>query len=292
MNTPERRIVSYFDHEFVPLTHEKLDADLNEMVDAGFTNVVLCVSEADIATKQRQEQLKVIRREMAHRGLEVWADPWGVGRVFGGEALSAFAENELSCSCNPNLDILLTTWLEQVKQAGFNTVMWDEPQLRHEPHENDELEFIERYTQRAGELGMQSVVVQCANEKKLDEQIKQLRYVAQLPNVIEIGTDPYYPNAFVPPSALPEAARLDYIERWVNYTKQAAEAAGKKWHVWVQCFDIPRGREQMVAEHLAVCHKNLADVAIWGFHGCESVPDFVKPCDADPRELWRIATTS
>lgn len=283
-----RQIVSYFDHEFIEPTASKVQNDIDQMAEAGFSHVVLCVTEADIASTRRQKQLESMRQSIEERGLEVWADPWGVGRVFGGEAESEFAKSELSCICNPKLDQLLSGWLETVEQAGFETVFWDEPQLRHDIHEDNEFEFIEKYTRQAGELALKSVVVQCANEKHRDKQFVQIRRIAELPDVVEIATDPYYPNAFVPANRLPETERLDYVARWIDHTQAVAQETGKRSHVWVQCFDVPEGREQMIPEHIQLCRERMADIAIWGFNGCASVPNFAKPGDVDPAQLWRL----
>lgn len=280
---PRRRIVSYFDHEFIEPSMEKLDRDIREMTDAGFTNVVLCVTETDLRSQERQAYLKKAVDSMQSAGLDIWADPWAVGGVFGGEAVSYFKrEHEKHCDCNPHLEKLLDRWLDTVGQLGIETVFWDEPEMHCQDHQNEEMGFLEKYTRKAGELALRNVVCLCANPRKAN----LLQQVAAMPLVTELATDPYFPNAF---TAVPDERRLDYVARWARETKRAAEANGKRSHIWVQNFDIDAGREYMIGEHIAVADAAGVDVAVWGFHGCESVPDFITPGQASSRAMW--ATT-
>ena len=280
-DTRRRQIVAYFDHEFMPPSQQKLDRDIQEMLDAGFTHVVLCVTESDLLSAERQAYLKDVVAQMKACGIEVWADPWAVGGVFGGEGKSWFRERgELRCDCNPALKTLLADqWLPTVKELGVETVFWDEPEMHHAPHRNDELAFIDKYTRIAGALALRNVVCLTANRAKRG----QLDIVAGMSQVAEIASDPYYQNAF---EVISEENRLAYVAENTLATLEAAARHGKRAHVWVQNFGIPEGREYMIDEHLAVVTGLGADVAVWGFRGCESVPNFVRPGEASSAAMW------
>jgi hypothetical protein len=75
------------------------------------------------------------------RGLEVWADPWGVGGVFGGESLSRFLLDRpelwqvrsdgrrvpMACVNREPFRAFLREWILTAADAGAQTVFWDEP---------------------------------------------------------------------------------------------------------------------------------------------------------------------
>ncbi|MDN5275852.1 MAG: hypothetical protein JWN33_501 [Candidatus Saccharibacteria bacterium] len=276
----QRRIVSYFEHEFGEMSLASAFEHVEEMKEAGFTNVILCVTESDIDNSARQEYLRIVKSLLDEQGIEVWADPWGVGSVFGGEGISHFKNSgEKSCYCNPNLDVLIKQWIETVQSLEIDTIFWDEPEMKCDDHRDDELKFIERYTAVASELNFNNVVCLTANRKKHD----QFELVASMPNVAEIAVDPYYPNAF---EVIAEADRLAYITEWVETVQDVAERNDKRSHVWVQNFNIPLGRESIVREHIDICRHHLADVAIWGFRGCVTVPNFASPAQVQPIEIW------
>ncbi len=74
-------------------------------------------------------------------GLEVWLDPWGVGRVFGGEAYSRLASVHLEarqilsdgssapavCFNQPAFREYMRQWTEAAMEMGADVLFWDEP---------------------------------------------------------------------------------------------------------------------------------------------------------------------
>lgn len=279
----QRQIVSYFDHEFSRPAVQKIDADLTEMKNNDFTHVVLTMSEGDIETRARRSTVRTLISEIQDRDLQVWIDPWHVGSVFGGEAQSLFEQSgEMSCFCNPKLDNLMNKWIDTAAELGTDTIFWDEPEMKCDNHHNKgyELPFLEKYIAAAGQLALSSVVVLPADERRS----KQFVDVSALPDVVEIGSDPYFPNAF--DKTITEAKRLGYQWYWSNYVKQVAEAAGKRSHIWIQNFGIPEGREAMIEEHITTAKEVIGSIAIWGFHGCASVPDFHKEGTLLPMRHW------
>lgn len=101
--------------------------------------IVHTFSENDMSFYK--ETLSEIVRISKEGGLEVYIDPWGVGRVFGGEATSDFALNyrdacqlfstgepaPACCINNPRFRDFMTTWINEVREIGADVAFWDEP---------------------------------------------------------------------------------------------------------------------------------------------------------------------
>jgi hypothetical protein len=128
--------VSYFGNRF--LSHAKDDiARIAESCDY----VVHTVSETDL--NFHKAVLAKIFQETRRRGLEVWADPWGLGGVFGGEALSTFLTAHRdswqtmsngkviagACLNRPEWRSFVKEWVLTVRDMGAQVIFWDEPHV-------------------------------------------------------------------------------------------------------------------------------------------------------------------
>lgn len=287
----EKRVVSYFDHEYEPLTPCKIEQDVNEIVESGFTGVVVTISEAHLHDNNRLSSLTSLVGEMKDRGLHVEGGTWGVANVVGGEGDSILkGSNEKSCMCNPKVDLIFRRWLEVAVKAGIHGVFWDEPEMKCDEHRDHEIRFIEKYSEAAALLGLRNTVCLVANQKKA----YQLKEGAAVPHVDGIANDPYWiPGRGNVWDRINEDKRRAYVEWWIRQTKEAAESEGKDWHIWIQNFDIPKGRVGMVGEHIELCRKHLADIAIWGFRGCASAPIGRKgPAYESPETVWSTTIAS
>ena len=103
--------------------------------------IVHTVSETDIA--YHKSALGKIFEHCRRRKLEIWADPWGVGGVFGGETFSHYlvrhrdawqvlSDGQIApqaCLNRPELSHLLKEWILTVRDMGAQVVFWDEPHL-------------------------------------------------------------------------------------------------------------------------------------------------------------------
>lgn len=132
-----RHLVSYFGNRY--LDHFK--RDLEDIVDHGFNGIVHCATEADV--EWGAQTLGEIFQATREAGLECWADPWGVGAVFGGEAHSGFlgrnpnslqrsSQGEVlphACLRNPAFVRFMKDWIDSVATAGAQTIFWDEPHV-------------------------------------------------------------------------------------------------------------------------------------------------------------------
>lgn len=289
MNPRPRTIVSYFEHEdrrrgraipdFLP--------DLDEIVARNFNTVAFCVSEETLSRPTTLAFLERAIRQAKDAGLTCWADPWGIGKFFGGEGVSYLAERgETGCFCNPAFDEVLTAWVHVVAGLGVDGIYWDEPETKQNGcAEHDEADIIGRYSRLAAELKLYNSVCIPANYRR----VPLLEQLAALPHVDDIAVDPYWPNVFI---RVPEETRLEYVAYWAQQVKAAADRHGKDCHLWLQGFDIRAHDTGMTVEFARVMRQNgVHDLAFWGFRGCASLFDTTqRPELATPEAIWEAST--
>lgn len=133
--------VSYFgvrNPEFVKV-------DLQIIASLGYTHILHTFSEEDL--EYYQDSMQEIVKRSSDYGLKVYISPWGVGRVFGGEAFSEFAARNpksaqkdnsettvvASCPNSPAFREYMFKWIEIVCQMEIETVFWDEPHFYFNP---------------------------------------------------------------------------------------------------------------------------------------------------------------
>lgn len=125
---------SYLGNRF--LSHGRKDLDrLADVCDY----VVHTVSETDLTF--HKAVLGKLFNESKKRKLEVWADPWGFGGVFGGEAISKFLLDHrevwqvmsngrivpAACLNRPEWRAFVYEWILTVRDMGSDVIFWDEP---------------------------------------------------------------------------------------------------------------------------------------------------------------------
>lgn len=115
--------------------------DLKDMVAHHCNFVVHTFSEADLIFYRRA--MKEIVKASHDLGLEVYLDPWAVGGIFGGEALSRFVAEHLAdrqvladgasvaaaCMNSGNFRAFMKRWIEAAAEIGADIVFWDEPRF-------------------------------------------------------------------------------------------------------------------------------------------------------------------
>ncbi|GAB4330406.1 MAG: hypothetical protein Kow0099_00970 [Candidatus Abyssubacteria bacterium] len=113
--------------------------DLEDMVAHHCNMVIHTFSETDLSFYTRT--MKDIVQISKDLGLEVYMDPWGVGAVFGGEALSRFIAENLddrqvrsdgkslpaACMNGPAFRSFMKVWVETAAETGAEVAFWDEP---------------------------------------------------------------------------------------------------------------------------------------------------------------------
>jgi hypothetical protein len=118
-------------------------ADLAGLAERGFTGVLHTYSENDLAY-YRDQMTRIVAASHA-AGLEVQVGPWGLGRVFGGEAESLFAvrhpelgqvfasgrRTAAPCPTRPAFRAYVRQWASAAVESGADRIFWDEPHWAH-----------------------------------------------------------------------------------------------------------------------------------------------------------------
>lgn len=128
--------VAYFGNRF--LSHARRDLD---RMARSCDYVVHTVNETDLAF--HKAALTRLFEETRRRNLEIWVDPWGLGGVFGGEALSTFLMEHRdswqvmsdgravpnACLNRPEWRAYMKEWILTVRDMGGQVLFWDEPHV-------------------------------------------------------------------------------------------------------------------------------------------------------------------
>lgn len=278
-----RRIVSYFEHEFGA---QRLNSkkDTKEIIEHGFNTVLICLSEKTLKDDRAISQVKAMVRAAHKKGLSCLADPWGIGKVFGGEGESAFTiTGEKACFCNNHFDHLMQEWIGKVKEIRFDGVFWDEPDaLFCDNH--DEVDLIEKYSAQTKALGLSNSVCFPADARK----VMTLMCMSALPTIDDIGVDPYWPNAF---KKIPKEERNAYVAWWADVVSGIAKTSGKSCHLWLQGWEIGKDDIGMTEEFSGIMQEHgVEDFGFWSFRGQKNLID--RPEFAQPESVWRRVRTS
>jgi len=118
---------------------EWVKIDMQRIAAAGYTHVLHTWSEEDLHY-YADTMTEIIDISVAE-GLAVYVNPWGVGRVFGGEAYSELVARNpamaqvgsdskpraASCPNHPEFRSYMRRWLDVVCKTKVETIFWDEP---------------------------------------------------------------------------------------------------------------------------------------------------------------------
>ncbi len=137
MASPLKIGCSYFGNYH--LRHVK--TDLVELKEIGFNTLTIPLSENDLQFyKQTVAEIVTLGKEM---DFEISIDPWGIGKVFGGEAYSWFVAKYPSecqileegstvpyaCPNSRSFREYLSEWLHFASSTQADYILWDEPHL-------------------------------------------------------------------------------------------------------------------------------------------------------------------
>lgn len=118
--------------------------DMKDILNRGFTHVLHTWSEEDLL--YYSGSMKEIIDGSVDLGLKVYVNPWGIGRVFGGEAFSELvgrnfslaqqaADGSLKVAACPNQTEFrryMHQWIDAVCKTKVETIFWDEPHFYFE----------------------------------------------------------------------------------------------------------------------------------------------------------------
>ena len=119
-------------------------SDMDDIKKAGYNAVLHTWSEEDL--QYYFDTMKEIVNGSAKRGLKVYVNPWGVGRVFGGEAYSELTARDhqmcqvgvdglpkvAACPNHPRFRQYMHQWIATVCDSDVDTIFWDEPHFYFE----------------------------------------------------------------------------------------------------------------------------------------------------------------
>jgi hypothetical protein len=129
---------------------EFVSVDLQQIASLEYTHILHTYSEADL--QYYRETMDEIISLSVKFGLKVYINPWGVGRIFGGEAYSELAARNphwaqrnsqderlvASCMNHPEFRSYMRKWIDVVCETEVDTIFWDEPHFYFEK-EREEL---------------------------------------------------------------------------------------------------------------------------------------------------------
>ncbi len=131
---------SYFGNRIV----RHVAQDMRTLKDLDFTFVVHTFSEFDLMF--HKDTMGEIVAATHEAGLEAHLDPWGLGKVFGGEPFSNFTNQNMFTACQvlddgipgpyacPNSPVFrdfVKEWIEAAAATGAEIAFWDEPHFHH-----------------------------------------------------------------------------------------------------------------------------------------------------------------
>ncbi len=113
--------------------------DMRELREFGCSFVVHTFNENDLMF-YKQDMIEMVQMSR-EEGLEVYIDPWGVGKVFGGESFSNFVMQNhdacqmvsdgraAGCACpnHPRFREFMREWTDAAAETGAEVFFWDEP---------------------------------------------------------------------------------------------------------------------------------------------------------------------
>lgn len=209
------------------------------------------------------------------------------------------------CFNSPGYLKFTKEWLDMVKECGGDKIFWDEPHFNKNnnggfscccprckklfeekyghpmPTEltDEVIEFrvdsIRNYfsavTSYAKLLGMENIVCLMPSEEYL------MRALMELPEVSDVGTDPYWINSNDDPYGYVYNRSKGFID--------TAKELNKNTHIWLQTYHNPAGKEDdiyMAAE--AAYDAGARTIIAWSYRGGEACDYRADNCDL----VWQV----
>ena len=307
--------VTYLGNRFVRHFAER---DLPEIVDAGCDFVVHTMSEHDLAFHSGESAGLIAATHEG--GLEAWADCWGLGGLFAGEAFSNFLLRHpeswrtrlggeripIACPNAPAFRELLGGWVEAAAAAGADAVFFDDPM----PPGADAACVCAacRAAQPAylreresGQTFPQWSIARLIGRACADARARGMRSaVGVLPGAPEQG-------AGVLEQQLAAARAADvvavsplwrahgqpvapYVADACARVADACRETGQEPMAWLQAFGIPAGREEEIAQAAeAMASAGVATISTWCYGAGEQMTAIRSE---RPREAWEAVAAS
>ncbi|OYD17321.1 hypothetical protein CH333_01240 [candidate division WOR-3 bacterium JGI_Cruoil_03_44_89] len=292
--------------------------DMVDIVEHNCNFVLHTFSEYDrIFYKDTMKEIMHISHKL---GLDVYVDPWGVGGVFGGEALSHIISNTdihqvdsngnrlpACCINNPGFIEFIHQWIEDAKYIGGDVLFWDEPHFysvkngwacrcgycREEfkrkyghnmPDDIDDevVEFRENSI-----VGFLQKVTGYGKRLGMKSAVCLLPEESSKPNVkdwAKIAGMESVDIIATDPYRYHESDFEERVRTYANRIFRMAKNFGKEGQMWVQCFSIRKGDEWKVKRAVKIIFgEGIRNIGAWSYDGT-SYMSYIK-CD-NPKKVW------
>lgn len=271
----------------------KASKDFSDLLDDGVNAILLAMSEFDFWFWKTG--IGGVLKEAKDRGLNVYIDPWGWGKAFGGEPGSIFVQKNpgelqvsqsgsiISAACvNSTFRQVLTRSLKELcEDMEFDGIFLDEPHYGHTKDgwgcfcEKCKTLFRDRYG-RDMDMDMTEDVLEFREESMLEFLSDAVEVVKAAGKQVIVCMLPFEGEKRRLTGA-PEwdkicAMDIDvlatdpywmtfgellepFVTRHVRNLLKACAKTGKKAQVWVQLFNVPEGREREIVEGMELMKK-------------------------------------
>jgi len=268
--------------------------DLDEIKKGNFSYIIHTFSEEDL--RYYKENMKEIVYESKKRGFEVFFDPWGFGKFFGGEPPSFFNSEypfecinidnkriNVACPNSKKFKEILREWTEFGIEIGVDGIFIDEPKIINKKcfcknckGKNLRESVIKFLIWLSGLWKEKNKKVSiCLLPKSLNEEFLNIFFKNK--NFDIIGTDPY-PILFK--DFEKEGKECVYV------LKKYKEKYKKEIEIWIQNFKLKKNDEKYIKEFYDFCKREKIDrVSFWGFMGCYEMGNL--RCER-PFKVWEI----
>ncbi|MCL2282416.1 MAG: hypothetical protein FWC26_03770 [Fibromonadales bacterium] len=281
--------------------------DMQIIKQAGFDCVLHTFSEEDL--QYYPQTMKEIIAISKCEGLSVYVNPWGVGRVFGGEAYTELAARNpkmaqigqnrkklvAACPSSPAFRDYMKKWIKFVCECEIETVFWDEPHFYFEKNnpklsschckhcleygskQQSLISFISFLTEEVRKLGKRNSV--CLLPPWFPAGLENWDEVAKIPFVDEIGSDPYWEKG-------------DSIEKVRKSYKEVSEKIAnlakthnKEAQMWIKNYHIEAGTEHFAKEATEIAvTAGIENIFAWSYLGSKYM-DWLR--SDNPELVWK-----
>lgn len=222
------------------------------------------------------------------------------------------------CAClnSPEFRRFVKNWIETVAEMGARTIFWDEPNIPKKQIIHSEnnmyyacccdrckklfeerflrpmplfadadveafrtdtiIDYFKDITEYSASLGISNVVCVMLGEH-FGISLDTIYRICELPSVNNIGSDPYWFAHDVHP--------YKFVYDGTRKNLEVCNRYKKDHNIWIQAFDVPRGREEeIIVATEAAYDAGARTILAWGYMGSESNDYAAK----NPERTWEI----
>ena len=281
---------------------DSVRTDLKDILNHNMNLVVHMFTHNDM--NRHKNVMKDIFSATKDLGLDFWVDNWGLGGPPGDvshilqyfpEAHQVSSTGEIDpvrvCFNSKRYREFVKKWLNMVREAGGETIFWDEPHLNlsedgtytcccdtckkmfeerygrpmpktadddvKEFRTNSISEYFDEITSYSKSLGLKNIV--CLMPKSLEFFNRMLK----VSDIDGMGVDPYWVFTKEEPYEYVYNHSTDFINK--------CNEAKKESHVWIQTYGNPAGREdEIYLAANAAYDAGARTILSWSFRGGEA----------------------